>query len=429
MAVLGNLMSPAFATALCDRISYIYDVLLKACGTNTGAAVSGNVRGALNNYLALVIGNYSTFLPASITAITGGSPDANIEQDLLSNAQALVGNNVSPAVNAGGVETFIKPLAALINDLNTHCGSRAKIAPAIAAILDFPTFMTYYGGGAGAAKFANMVTKSFADTLNALVPTPALNGASVLSPAIHPNYGALATNGMGLLHITGADAGTFTAGSGVTCADTTKVSGTTGTGFNYPTNMAEVNIIIEVTVSFAGGSAVPKFQIPTGVAVDDQGAITTLWTQINIPLFGGSANNPAAALPQQTISSGAISAGSRVTVTVGSTTGIVVGSVVQINKSSTTGDQEYVVVETVNSGTTFTAVFKNAHTANATVDGNNSLAIVCASAGKRCRGIGTAYDSRLSNPTIGTGASTVLTTSGHTAGDVRIVGVQDRVGV
>jgi hypothetical protein len=108
--------------------------------------------------------------------------------------------------------------------------------------------------------------------------------------------------------------------------------------------------------------------------------------------------------------SGPIVGQKRQTVLVGSTTGIVAGTVLTVDAGLPT--QEVIIVEAVGTGT-ITAVFQLAHTAGATLTGNQSYATTPSVSGRRLVSV----------------SGITLTLSSHSAGAVRVCGRQDRVAV
>jgi len=345
-----------------DYFANAYRLMKPALGLSTGSAVAGTVR----NTLALC----TTY----INALSDSQQKADLQQ-----SGGLVGATVYLTANRLAMQ-----LRMVIQDINSHCALRG---PAVnASIKSLVSYLLYYNGGGGGNKFSALIDKNFADLWAAIygagvglaLPYPTVSFEPVSSIwGQSPEAGAAYANG-------------FVSAT---------VGGTGNPGFTINNALyAEQQPIAVVTTNIAGGTGV--IQVTAG-GTDDQGNSAT-WGPVT--LTGG--NNPVAALTQQTISSGAITAQTRVTVTVGSTAGIVAGSILICNKGKP--DQEWIVVESVPSGTTLMASFNKSHGASATLDGNTSTSMGNAStgAGRRCRAI-----SLLS-----------FTVNGHNAGIVEIDG-------
>lgn len=346
------LISTANALAYGDRVGRSYEILLAQAGDkNAALAADGTLRGLMYALLGQVT----------------GVADFHQQRDL--------DDAVNTAVTKGAAQNLGTYLGPVIDALTTHL---ANLGPSVAAaIVDLPSFASYYNGGAGGAKFSAMFTPYFAQACKDL-KSITLPPAGVMSPALNPDFNAAVAQGMG----TKSAAGVFTAGNAV---DTTLYS--------------EVIPVLEVTVTFVGGSAPPTATI---AGLDDNGAAAT-WGPVT--LTGG--NNPAP-LTGITITP-AVNAAARQTVAFSSATGVVVGSVLTINKNKP--DQEVVIVEAV-AGANVTAAFFKAHGAGATVDGPT-----CTAAGNASTGAGR----RLRSVT-----SITLGLTGHSAGTVRVGGAQDR---
>lgn len=159
---------------------------------------------------------------------------------------------------------------------------------------------------------------------------------------------------------------------------------------------------VEVQTNFSGGSAAPTV---TFDGTDAEGNSIT-WTAT---VTGG--NNPTAAV-STTLSADVLTAAARVTVQVGSLSGIVAGSVLIVSEGLV--DEERILVESIDSGaTTITAVFLRNHDSGATLTGFRTFTATPGTAGRRVRTV-TAI-------TIGV--------TGHTTGQVRVTGVPDRIAI
>lgn len=360
-----SLISIANFQAAADHIGAIYDALVVCFGTRTTGPVAGNAQNLANSLLTLVAQTVN---------------DLTQEIDL--------GPAMQSCLNNCAAEAVLNNVAAVaLSALDAHCRSQGSTVDA--SIVGVDSYLKYYNGGSGGSLFANMVTPSFNYAWQAVRNTYLTSGnggsgattyGAVMSPGINPTNG----NAAGLGTYNKATA-TFTDGVAVT------QSSTAGNR-----SYSEVKLIAVITTDLSGASSAP---VVTVTGVDHLGNTGQTWTGTF------ASNNPAAALTQQTISSGAITAQARATVTVGSTTGIVPGSLVTIN--SGLADEEVVLVEAVPSGTTFTAVFLKAHDASATVDGAYSLTLTNGS-GRRCRDV------------------TGIALTQATAGVIRIEGVEDR---
>lgn len=360
-----SLISIANFQTYTDHIGAIYDALVVGFATTATGPVAGNTQKLVSNLLSLITGTLNDYTQQNdLGAATNG---------ILTNCTA---EKVMNTVFAGA-----------INALDTHCRNNGSTVSATISSLD--TYLAYYNNGSGGALFANMVTPSFNlawQAVRSTYLTTANAGAgattvgAVMSKGINPTNGQ--ASGMGTYN---KGTSTFTDGAAV-------VQSSTAGNLSY----SEVQLIAVITTDLSGASAHP---VVTVTGVDHLGNAGQTW----VGTYG--ANNPAAALSQQTVSSGAIAAQTRATVTVGSTTGIVPGSLVTINTGLP--DQEVVLVEAVPSGTTFTAIFLKAHGVSATVDGSYGLTLVNGSS-RRCRDV------------------TGVAITQSTAGIVRIEGIEDR---
>jgi hypothetical protein len=344
------LISPANLKSICDFLSASWN-LLTPSGLKTGGVVTGTVRDFVNKALNVVVVS---------------SADLEQETDL--------GQNFNSALQVANQSDIANVyLATILGSIDSHIQRRGGVVNA--SISNLATFLTYYNGGAGGAKFSSLLTPEFSDIYYARNAVR-LPGAGIMSPAINPANGA--ASGLG----TRAVGGAFADGL---APDLTKYS--------------EVGLVAVTTVNFAAGTAPPSITV---AGVDDTGAATTTWTN---PFVG---NNPTAVIG--TTLSAPVTAWSRQTVAVASITGIAPGSWLTLEAG--TVNEELILVEAV-AGANITAVFKKAHAGASAVAGNSTIALTPSVAGRRCRDV--------------TGITINIT--GHSAGTVRIDGVQDRVAV
>jgi hypothetical protein len=342
-----------------DRLAALYEAQKAVAGStlNQNSPLIPSLQNIANNLVADVV----------------NTQNSDFEAGML--------NSVRNLLASMNVEKFSKAfLQAPVNDFASYVNRSGNTVDL--TIISVGSLLAYYNGGAGGLPFANMLAWSFGDLWYSLTGSRLLNvvagtgNGAIMSPYIGPTNGQ--SNGMGTIAVGAA----FIPGAAV------------------QTNAySEVRLAAVVTTTFVGGAASPTVTVN---GIDNTGGSLN-WTGT---LPGG--NNPTTAITQQTISSGAIVAQKRATVTVGSTTGIDVGSVLIINLGQP--DQESVWVEAVPNSTHFTAVFLLNHNASATVDGNNVVLLAPATSGRRCRSV--------TNITLGL--------SSHSAGMVRIDGILDR---
>lgn len=340
-----------------DHLSAAWDIGLTSLGTVSGSAIADTVRYAIAAYSSLIT--------------TLG--DIEQETDLLQGAAS---------VNASANTQFMigTLLSAPLNAMQNHCRQRGyEVA---SSIVDVPSFLNYYNGGAGAGAFTNMVTPSYAAAWKQIFGTN-LPAAGVMSPAItavNPivtNLGATVSSiGMGSNSI----GGSFSAGASVNSL------------------YSAVNPVLVVTSNFSGNTSGSVISVS---GVDNTGA-TTIWTA-TLPI------NVAASLVGLTLG-GAVTAEARQTVNVTTNTAISAGSVLTID--GTTANAETVFVESATSGT-ITAVFMKPHGFGASITGNYAQALTPSVAGRRLTSI----------------SGITITANGATAGAVRVDGIQDRIGV
>jgi hypothetical protein len=354
------LMSSTNVLLYTDKVGCAYLRFLAAQGTKAGSAASGgNVRADMNRLLNQVM----------------GLNDPNQLTDMLTSAIA--------ALTAGTAESTGGMLSPLVGALETHLSNQGKAVDS--SIVGIATWAAYFNGGGGGAAYSNLLTPQYAQVWSGVSGKQALPAAAVLSPAIQPDYTATANaNAMGAKPI----GGVFAAGEAV------------NTG-----SYSAVNLVAEVIVNVAGGSGALSVQVQ---GIDQAGASTTTWgAPGGTPQVVTGGNNPAANLTGLTITP-SITQDTRASVACTSTTGIVAGSILTINQGK--ADQEVILVESVQDASHFTAVFRTAHTAGATISGWTSTALTPSVSGRRCV--------QVTGITYGT--------NGHSLGTLRIAGIQDR---
>jgi hypothetical protein len=300
-------------------------------------------------------------------AVVVGSGDYEQELDL---AKAF-----NDSLTATGVESALGYLGSAITALENHCRARgAAVNPSINSIA---TYLAYLNS----TPFTQMLAPGFSDLYAAAKGGTRPPHQSVFSRGISPDLNAAAyPSGLG----TRAVGGAFTDGA---APDVTKYG--------------EVTPIAVLTADFVGGTGAPTVTV-TGV--DSAGTSGTTWTGT----FGS--NNPTSAIA--TTFTPALLAQARQTVAVASAAGLIAGQTATIN--SGLPDQEVVVLEAVNTGgNTVTVVSQAAHNAGATLTAKRSIALTPSVSGVRLRDC--------------TGIAIGIT--GHSAGTLRIDGVQDRVAV
>lgn len=349
-----SLISTANMLKLTDYLGYQWKRILANADTvaNNAAPVAGSLQQEALNFQNTVI----------------GLDDFEQESDMITDANAVFAKANAEAM-AAYLRTGIQSLA-------NHCTLRGGGVDV--SIIDIATFLQWYNGGDGGAKFRSLVTPQFAALYLALIKAN-LPAVGVMSPGLHPTLTAgVSAHGMGDRAV-GAG---FTAGTGVNSS-----------------LYSEAVPVVEVTTDFAAGGAHPVILI---AGVDDAGASTTTWS---VTL---NANNPTAAV--STTITPAVTAMSRQTVALASTTGIVAGSVLVVNSGLV--DQEVVVAESVGGGN-ITATFQLAHAGGAAVTGNNTFATTPSVGGKQCRSV----------------TNITITIDTHNAGKVRVIGAQPRLGL
>lgn len=345
-----SLISTTNLQKLTDKLAFLYDRLRVSDGIHTGSAVAGT-----NRYLA----------EQMLTLLTTTVDDYQQQQDMATAVYTL-----STKMNRKDTaRQFFLPVISAINDHLSQRGSSVA-----AAIVDLPSYLTYYNGGGGGAAYSALfhpvLGELYYDILSSRLPDEGL-----FHPGIHPYLDSTYSNGMGVRAVGG--------------------SLTDGAAYESTPLYCEVEPLAEVIVAFSGGGSAPTLTV---AGTDNTGASLN-WTAT---LTG---NNPAAAV--STTITPALNAMDRQTFAVASATGIIVGSVLKINSGLI--DEETIIVEAV-SGTDVTAVVKLAHSAGAALTGFQTYALTPATAGRRMRD--------LTGITIGIGT--------HSAGTVRIVGKQER---
>lgn len=285
--------------------------------------------------------------------------------------QADLGDNVNVFLNSAGVELILAKMGNAVTQLDSHCSNRGELVDG--DIVSLATYLAYYND---ASKFSALLHPSFGEAWSYFKRAD-LDPSALFHPGIHPDLDSDYASGLG----TRAVGGAFVAGGEV---DTDTYS--------------EVTLLAEVTVNFAGGGAPPTLSVS---GTDDLGDAQTWSATLD-------SNNPSAALAT-TLTEG-YAAYTRGSVAVGSSAGMVVGSVLVVGAG--TVNQEAVVVEAVPDGTHVTVAFRKAHGTGESVTGKRSYVLAPADAGRRCRSV--------SGLTIGISA--------HSAGTIRLIGVQDRGG-
>lgn len=325
----------------------------------------------------------------TVTATT--SATAGTQLNLLKNLEAQIANAGDHEIEVdlgANIRTYLLKAWArwtlndarqVLNGLNDHCASRGSSVSN--SIVDLTSFLAYYNGGSGGAKFSALLHPSFAELFNFVMTPSALSVLGTFSPGLSPNLprvGTGAANGMGTKTV----AGVFTDGSAV---NTTYYQG--------------VNLLAEVTVDFTGGAAPPTVTV-TGT--DDLANAAQTWTGTL------SGNNPTAA--GSTTVTGALTAHSYGSVLIGSSTGMAVGTVLVLDAGLVT--QESTIVEAIADGTHATFANRVAHGAGAAVTFNKGIALTVTGTGRRCVDV----------------TAIAIGISSHSAGTIRICGVQDRMG-
>jgi hypothetical protein len=345
------LISAASLQTWTDYLAAVYDQALLQLGTASGSVVAGTARNEATKLLTFSV----------------GLADIDQETDLNSAANAF-----ATGVN---VEGLFSQFQNVVAQLEQHALLRGNKVVG-SGITDLPTFLSYYNGGSGGARFSAMLTPSFA-TVYLLTRARALPAVGVLQPAINPTNGA--ANGMGTFNVAGA---VYVAGAAIN-----------------PLYDACLLALV-ITANWGGGAGAA---VVTATGVDHTGAAMT-WT-FTVP------QNVAAALSGQTITP-AITAQARQTVAMSpNATGVVPGSWITLNNGL--ADQERVLVEAV-AGANVTFVALKAHNAGATVTGSFTITGVPGTGGRRAASIS---------------AIALTTPNGHTSGQCRVEGVQDRVGI
>lgn len=266
------------------------------------------------------------------------------------------------------VEQACQRIKPLVSALNTHIATQGPLTSS--SITGIDTYLQYLNS----TPFTALAPPNYRALHLALFGS-AIDNAGVMKSAIHPTWdSAVSANGIGKRAVGGA----YTAGTTPNIAD-----------------YSETVPLIEVTTLFADGGSAPSVSI---AGVDHLGATTT-WAAT---LTG---SNPPAAV--STTFTEAITAQSRQVIPVASATGIVRGSVLTVDAG--TEDEEVIIVEAIDT-LDVTAVFQKAHDDNAAVTGYSTY-VPTPAGGARIRTI----------------TSITITIDGHTAGEVRVVGRQDRV--
>lgn len=354
------LPSVAVLQSYTDKLAVSYERLLAVAGTSSGSVVAGTWRSLSSNLVDLL------------------TECSDIDHVL---ALAQDAKNLLDTSNVERIFTTqyaIQPLSSLLDSLQKLI---ADVGPDVdASIVSMSTFLSYYNGGSGGAKFSSLLHPSFGTLWN-LVRSEALPAAGLFHPGIHPSCNAT----------------TYPSGYGTRAVGGSFSAGASASYLLY----SEPLPFVEVTTTFSGGSAHP---VITVTGTDDLAATAQTWTA------DLGADNPASAL--STTLGASQTADSKSSRLVADSTGFVVGSVVVVG--SGTVNQETAVVLAVADGTHLTLELRNAHASGETVTAKLAVALTPTITGRRIRTV--------SGITIGGGGG------GHAAGAVRVVGSPLRMG-
>jgi hypothetical protein len=292
------------------------------------------------------------------------SDDFQIEADLNA-AFKTVADSMNAASIMGGL--FTSALTAL----NNHYASQSDEG-------GLAEYLLAVNNPTGALNEYNLLVDSYFQDFWTFVNGTEIDAESVMHPCIHPDWrGGLYPNAQAM----GSRA----------------VGGAFTDGYSCDASYGAVNIKVEVTTTFAGGGAPPTISV---AGTDGEGNAIT-WT---VNVTGG--NNPVSAVAT-TITPAISTASARLTVAVGSVTGMVAGSILMVN--SGLEDEETIEVESI-VGTDITAVFLRNHPAGAALTGRTTFTATPSVLTSRLRDV--------------TGIT--ITASGHAAGAVRVIGVPER---
>lgn len=317
--------------------------------------------------LTLTSGTLLQVMANLLLEVSKGSDDYNIEGDL-NDAFYTVATKLNAAEIMSGL--FVSSLTAL----NDHYANQD---PAESGGL--AEYLLATNNPTGSLATYTVLIDAFFQDFWVYTQGSAIDPESVMTKPIHPSWRGTSytnTQAMGSRAVGGA----FT------------------DGYSVDANYGGCVPTVEVTADFTGGAAAPTVTV-TGT--DAQGATITFTATVT----GG--NNPTSAI-STTITPAITTAAARLTVAVGSTTGIVAGSILTVNAGLS--DEETILVESIAAGPTITAVFLKNHTAGATLSGKRTFVTTPSTAGSRCRDV--------TGITIGT--------TGHGAGTVRVIGAPDR---
>lgn len=316
--------------------------------------------------LTLVTGTLLQAVANNLLAVTVAQSDSyEAERDL--NAAFY---NVAGKLNAAEIMSNL--FTSSLTAINTHYRSESATA-------GFAAYLLATNNPTGRlATYVTLVDAWFQDFWT-YTQGVALDVESVMSKPIHPDFrGAYYPDSKAM----GQRA----------------VGGAFSDGYACDAAYGAVKPTVEVTTAFSGGAAPPTITV-TGTDAEGNSVVHTA------TVTGG--NNPTSAIAT-TITPAITTAAGRLTVAVGSTTGIVAGSILKVNSGLV--DEEVILVESIAAGPTITAVFLKNHSAGAALTGKNTFLTTPGTAGRRLRDV-TAI-------TIGT--------SGHAAGTVRVIGPPER---
>ena len=315
-----------------------------------------------NPNLTLTTGVLLQAVANNLLQISLTAADYNVESDLNAAFYTVAGS-----LNASSL--MVANFATSLSALNTHYAGQSTAG-------SLPAYLLAENNPSGSLPlYITLLDPWFQDFWTAWNGT-ALDVESTMQKPIHPSWtGTAYTNVQAM--------GNYTVAGGVGYL----------AGYSCNANYGAVIPTIEVVANFVGGTAPPTVVV---AGLDALGNAVN-WTAT---VTGG--NNPTAAVAT-TITPAITTASARLTVALASTTGIVVGSILTVNAGLV--DQEVIQVEAV-AGSTITAVFMLNHNAGAAITGNTTWVTSPSVSTSRLRSV--------------TGIT--VTTVGHTAGTVRVIG-------
>jgi hypothetical protein len=334
-----------------DVIARMYQEMSRVLGVTGGSYAGGSMLELANRLL-------------NLTVVT--SDDYDVEEDFNKLSYDL-------RTNVTADKVWLRNFWDSIQQLDDHYQEHGPTG-INSAVVSLQTMLEYCNTPGGGEKFMHMLSPYFSDLVYMMTGTRPAEPWYYHGKGIEFNLtsGSMASRAVG---------GAFTHNE------------------DYDPNYAELVPLVEVITAFSGGSAPPTVTI---AGTDDEGETTTTWT---CTLTGNNPTGPTST----TLSADLATEGFvRVTVGLGSITGVVRGSVLVIAYGTT--KQETVVVESV-SGSDITAVFRYDHSSGDNVDVIPTHETTPSVANRRIRSV--------SNITIGT--------TGHVAGTVLVAGRCDRV--